>query len=53
MREELFLRLETLIEDRKAKVLVLPVCEKDYTQKREIMNDGSEAQDGENHASDL
>lgn len=53
MREELFLRLKTLIEDREAKVLVLPVCEKDYTQKREIMNEGSEAKDAENHASNL
>lgn len=51
MREELFLRLETLIGDRKAKVLVLPVCEKDYRQKREIMNVDSEAEDAENHAS--
>jgi len=53
MREELFLRLETLIEDREAKVLVLPVCEKDYTQKREIMNERGEAEDAENYASDL
>jgi CRISPR-associated protein Cas2 len=53
MREEFFLRLETLIEDREAKVLVLPVCEKDYSQKREIMNEGSEAEDAENHASNL
>ena len=52
MREEFFLQLETLIGNREAKVLVLPVCEKDYVQKREIMNGGG-AEHAEDHASDL
>jgi CRISPR-associated protein Cas2 len=47
MREELFLRLQMLIGDHDAKVLVMPVCEKDYRQKREIMNEGSEAEDAD------
>jgi len=53
MREQLFLQLETLIGDHDAKVLILPVCEKDYVQKREIFNVSDEAEDVEDHASDL
>jgi CRISPR-associated protein Cas2 len=53
MREELFLRLEALIGDHEAKVLVFPVCEKDYVQKREIMNVDSGAKDAEDNATYL
>jgi CRISPR-associated protein Cas2 len=42
MREEFFLQLELVIGDDDAKVLVLPVCEKDYAQKREILNGAGE-----------
>ncbi|RLB82184.1 MAG: CRISPR-associated endonuclease Cas2 [Deltaproteobacteria bacterium] len=45
MREQFFLQLEALIGDHEAKVLILPVCEKDYMQRREIMNIGGEAEE--------
>jgi CRISPR-associated protein Cas2 len=37
-REELFLRLQTILEEKPGKILVQPVCEKDLKAARRIEN---------------
>lgn len=38
-KDELFLRIKDMVKDKKAKVLILPICGKDLKEKREIIND--------------
>ena len=37
-REELFLRLQTILEEKPGKILVQPVCEKDLKAARRVEN---------------
>jgi len=39
-REELFLRLKAILEDRPGKILVQPVCEKDLKTARSVEKGG-------------
>lgn len=39
-REELFLKLSFLINDKAGKLLMLPVCERDIKAKRELIQEG-------------
>jgi CRISPR-associated protein Cas2 len=41
-RQELFLRLRAILEDRAGKILVQPVCEKDAKEAEWVENAGSE-----------
>lgn len=38
-REELFLRLQTILEEKPGKILVQPVCEKDLKAARRVENE--------------
>jgi CRISPR-associated protein Cas2 len=38
-REELFLKLSFLINDKAGKLLMLPICEKDMKAKRELIQE--------------
>ncbi|MBI3798830.1 MAG: CRISPR-associated endonuclease Cas2 [Deltaproteobacteria bacterium] len=40
-REELFLRLTSILEDKPGKILMQPVCEKDLKSARSVENEGS------------
>jgi CRISPR-associated protein Cas2 len=40
-REELFLRLASILEDKPGKILMQPVCEKDLKSARSVENEGS------------
>ncbi|MBI5048821.1 MAG: CRISPR-associated endonuclease Cas2 [Deltaproteobacteria bacterium] len=44
-REELFLKLSFLIGDKAGKLLMLPVCEKDITAKRELIQENRDDSD--------
>jgi CRISPR-associated protein Cas2 len=47
-RQELFLRLRAILEDRAGKILVQPVCEKDAKEAEWVENAGSEeSEEGE------
>lgn len=39
-REELFLKLSSLIDDKAGKILMLPVCDRDINAKRELIQEG-------------
>ena len=39
-REELFLRLKAILEDKPGKILIQPVCEKDLKSARSVENEG-------------
>lgn len=39
-REELFLKLSSLISNKAGKLLMLPVCERDIKAKRELIQEG-------------
>jgi CRISPR-associated protein Cas2 len=41
-REELFLRLTTILEEKPGKILVQPVCEKDLKAARVVWNEAVE-----------
>ena len=41
-REELFLRLQTILEDKPGKILVQPVCEKDLKAARRVEHAAAE-----------
>jgi CRISPR-associated protein Cas2 len=41
-REELFLRLTTILEEKPGKILVQPVCEKDLKAARRVENRATE-----------
>ncbi|MGE4092835.1 MAG: CRISPR-associated endonuclease Cas2 [Candidatus Binatia bacterium] len=43
-REELFLRLQTLLEEKPGKILVQPVCEKDLRAARAVENAQAEVE---------
>lgn len=43
-REELFLRLQTILEKKPGKILVQPVCEKDLKAARSIQNEQLETE---------
>jgi CRISPR-associated protein Cas2 len=49
-REELFLRLTAILEDTPGKILVQPICEKDFKAARSVENENMEEESGE-HAS--
>jgi CRISPR-associated protein Cas2 len=40
-REELFLRLTSILDDKPGKILMQPVCEKDLKSARSVENEGS------------
>ena len=40
-REELFLRLMSILDDKPGKILMQPVCEKDLKSARSVENEGS------------
>ncbi|HXG19984.1 MAG TPA: CRISPR-associated endonuclease Cas2 [Methylomirabilota bacterium] len=46
-REELFLRLTTILEDTPGKILVQPICEKDFKAARSVENESMEEESGE------
>ncbi|MFZ3122265.1 MAG: CRISPR-associated endonuclease Cas2 [Thermodesulfovibrionales bacterium] len=41
-REELFLKLSSLIGNKSGKVLMLPICERDMRLRKELMQDGAD-----------
>jgi CRISPR-associated protein Cas2 len=38
-REELFLKLSVVIEGKSAKILILPICDRDIKAKRELIQE--------------
>lgn len=40
-REELFLRLTSILDDKPGKILLQPVCEKDLKSAQSVENEGS------------
>lgn len=40
-RQELFLKLSNLMGNKTGKIVLVPVCDKDYKEKREKINAGS------------
>ena len=42
-REELFLKLSKIIGDNVGKIIILPVCEKDYKERKTIIIDKKKA----------
>jgi CRISPR-associated protein Cas2 len=47
-REELFLRLNAILEDTPGKILVQPICEKDLKAARSVENAGTDNEEKEN-----
>jgi len=41
-REELFLKLSSLIGNKSGKILLLPVCERDMRLRKELIQEGSD-----------
>lgn len=41
-RQELFLRLQVILEDKAGKILVQPICEKDVREAESVENAGEE-----------
>lgn len=48
-REELFLRLNAILEDTPGKILIQPICEKDLKAARSVINENLENESKESN----